>query len=345
MLCAPRGEWFDSKTTSIIRKGSPVTVRIRRILVALRDVTKAPRAQLRKAATLALRAGASVELFHAIGEPAATGLIRRNAARRSLAESRQAIAERTGARLDKLARSPVFEGVKVTHHATWDYPAHEAIVRRVLATRADLVVAATQARSLGARLLLTNTDWELIRQCPCPVLLVKSPREYRKPVVLAAVDPFHAHAKPAKLDDRILDAGASLARLLSGELHVMHAYMPITAIAPGPVGQPLTLALPAEFEDVHTKQVASALDALAKAYDIPTRRRHLRMGEVSSEVVSVAKRTGAAIVVMGALSRSGLRRIFIGSTAESTLDVLPCDVLVVKPRGFTTPVAQRAPSF
>jgi universal stress protein E len=33
---------------------------------------------------------------------------------------------------------------------------------------------------------------------------------------------------------------------------------------------------------------------------------------------------------MGAISRSGLKRIFIGNTAEHTLDSLKCDLLVVK---------------
>jgi universal stress protein E len=35
---------------------------------------------------------------------------------------------------------------------------------------------------------------------------------------------------------------------------------------------------------------------------------------------------------MGATSRSGLKRIFIGNTAEHVLDSLQCDVLVVKTR-------------
>ncbi len=33
---------------------------------------------------------------------------------------------------------------------------------------------------------------------------------------------------------------------------------------------------------------------------------------------------------MGATSRSGLKRIFIGNTAEHVLDSLKCDVLVVR---------------
>ncbi len=42
----------------------------------------------------------------------------------------------------------------------------------------------------------------------------------------------------------------------------------------------------------------------------------------------------ADIVVMGAIARSALKRVFIGSTAERVLETLPCDVLVVKPPDF-----------
>ena len=50
---------------------------------------------------------------------------------------------------------------------------------------------------------------------------------------------------------------------------------------------------------------------------------------------------GAGIVVMGALSRSGLQRVFIGNTAERVLGSLACDVLVVKPANVAPRVAQR----
>lgn len=46
-----------------------MTTRVRRILVAVRDLQHLPANQLRKAATLAKASGASIELFHAIMEP------------------------------------------------------------------------------------------------------------------------------------------------------------------------------------------------------------------------------------------------------------------------------------
>jgi universal stress protein E len=318
-------------------------VPIRRILVAIRDVNRQPpRHQLRKAATLARSLHASVELFHAITEPIVPHLMHRKGGFRDVfATARETVEERVQSRLDRLARSPEFRGIRVHSAFSWDYPAHEAVVRRALATRADLVIAGTHERSFGARLLLTNTDWELVRQCPCPLLLVKSTRDYSKPAVIAAIDPFHAHAKPARLDDRIIDIAATFAKRLGGTLHLFHAYMPLTIVAPGPAGQPLALAPSAELEDMHTESVANVFDTFAEKAGVPPSRRHLHMGEVTSELESVVKRTKAGIVVMGAVSRSRLRRIFIGNTAEAALDRLSCDLLVVKPRRFVTEVPKR----
>jgi hypothetical protein len=47
---------------------------------------------------------------------------------------------------------------------------------------------------------------------------------------------------------------------------------------------------------------------------------------------------------MGAVSRAGLKRVFIGNTAERMLDMLDCDVLVVKPPGFVSALRLPAPS-
>jgi nucleotide-binding universal stress UspA family protein len=55
-------------------------------------------------------------------------------------------------------------------------------------------------------------------------------------------------------------------------------------------------------------------------------------------IEQTARRTHSAIVVMGAISRSGLRRFIFGNTAEYLLDSLPCDLLVVKPPKFSAPL-------
>jgi len=285
---------------------------------------------------------ASIELFHVLNEPLAVEVIRRGRtgvrSRTDVAEGVQEDAQR---QLERLSRARHFAGLEVRTSTTWDFPTHEAIIRRALSSHAGLIVAAPQPRSLGARIFLTNTDWELMRHSPCPVLLVKSPRDYKKPAVIAALDPFHARAKPAGLDGVILSTASEIAGALGGELHAFHAYLPLTGIAPSPMGGPFVVSLPESMEEVHVEQVSAAFAKAIRQAAIPERRRHVRMGDVRVELETVVRETRAAIVVMGAVSRSALRRVFIGSTAESMLDHLSCDLLVVKPRDFVTRVPKR----
>jgi hypothetical protein len=44
---------------------------------------------------------------------------------------------------------------------------------------------------------------------------------------------------------------------------------------------------------------------------------------------------------MGAVSRSALKRAFIGHTAERVIDAVHCDVVIVKPRSFKTSVGRK----
>ena len=222
----------------------------------------------------------------------------------------------------------------------WDYPVHESIVREVMREDIDLLVIESHRHGAAARLVLTNTDWQLIRLCPCPVLLVKSNRSYERARVLVSVDPMHAHAKPAALDARLLATGSALAETFAGKLHAAHFYMLTTPLATGFMVEPLPL--PAEIAEQHARDVRKAFDELTARYELGTRRAHLRTGIPVDELPDLASEIDAPLVVMGAVSRSGLKRLFIGHTAERVIDRLKCDVLIVKPEGFKTPVPRRA---
>ena len=312
---------------------------LRHILVTIRELSSAPKSELRKAGALARAAGASLELFHAIDTPDPGVSWPETATADTVAAQRGRIAARARRRLEQFARDESLRGLRVACTTTWDYPPHEAIIRRARSSRADLVIALTRPHRPGARLVLRNTDWELIRYCPVPLLLVKSSRPYRRPAILAAVDPFHA--RPADLDVRLLAAGGDFARLLHGRLHVFHSYMPLISVATMPTGAAPLLAFPPEVEELHGRQVSRAIDKLAESAAVPRARRHIHMGDVSGELGAAVSDTHAGMVVMGAVSRSGLARLFIGNTAERVLDKLDCDVLVVKPRAFRSKVARR----
>ena len=64
---------------------------------------------------------------------------------------------------------------------------------------------------------------------------------------------------------------------------------------------------------------------------MPDGSTHLIESPVDEALPEIAEKEGAWVIVMGAISRGGLERVFIGSTAERVLDRLPCDVWIVKP--------------
>lgn len=313
--------------------------RMKRILVAIKDPDNAPRAQLRKAATLARATGAVVEIFHAIGQPEIDVIGGAGDVLPSTAQLAESISSRALARLKKLSRTAIFEGLRVELTPSWDFPAHEAVIRRAISSGADLIVCGVQPHHFAGRFLLANTDWELIRYSPVPVLIVKSNGDYAKAPIVAAIDPFHAHAKPTRLDARICATAAAFAKTLKGTVHTFHAYMPLVAIAPGGTSMPAMMS--PEIEEAHSEHVEKVFRSASERASVPPARRHLHMGITGDELAAVVKKIGAGIVVMGAVSRSGLRRAFIGNTAERVLDEIPCDVLVVKPAAFKTQVARR----
>ncbi len=201
-----------------------------------------------------------------------------------------------------------------------------------------IIVAERHATRHVAPWLLRFTDWELLRLSPVPVLLVKSPRAYRQPVVLAAVDPSHAFAKPSRLDDEILRQAQFLTAALGGTLHAVHAYVPMAAdlAAVGDLTPDIT-----ERIEAHARAGAQAgLSRALQGTKIPRTRRHLASRHPVEAIVKVARDVRSAIVVMGGVSRSGLKRLFIGNTAERILDQLACDVLVVKPPRFASHVSR-----
>jgi len=82
-----------------------------------------------------------------------------------------------------------------------------------------------------------------------------------------------------------------------------------------------------------------AVHSVLRAADAAPARVSLVEGSPEKVLPEYCREAAADLVVMGAIARNPFGRIFIGSTAERVLDRLPCDLLVVKPDAFRTPVS------
>jgi universal stress protein E len=251
-----------------------------------------------------------------------------------LSESPQAPMQLLGPWLETIAETLRPRGIDVMTEVLTGDPLHTALLDRVKHTCADLVIKDTHHHTVAQRTFLTNTDWELIRGCAVPLLLVKPTPWSAAHRIGAALDPGHLDDKPRLLDRSILDEATRFTQALGGELHAIHTYIPAAIVAAAVSVPPMVVDIPIEALEEERKAKLKELTALTSDYRLPTANIHLETGSATEVLCRVARQCGIDIMAMGAISRRGLKRIAVGSTAESVLERLPCDLLVVKSPNF-----------
>jgi universal stress protein E len=233
--------------------------------------------------------------------------------------------------IEELAENARGLGINIVTGVLDDRPIIEGILHRVLEQKPRYLMKGTQYHSVAERAIFVDTDWQLIRRCTCPVYLVKPTELQNQPVLLAAVDPNHSHDKPATLDQAIVTEALDIANATQGEVHLIHTYQRLTGIGSKATRTFKPIKLPIDELDAKiSTEHREKLDALAKVNHIDADHVHQLPGMTREILPTFVRARKVDIVIMGALARSGLKRMAIGSTAERVLDHLPCDVLIVR---------------
>jgi universal stress protein E len=185
--------------------------------------------------------------------------------------------------------------------------------------QADLLVKSVH-HSEG--LLHTPLDWQLLRRTREPMLLVST-----GPVgsgnVLATVDLHHTDAKHRRMNRRVLEAAAELARLRKAKLHC------VCVVQVAGMFQDLDYFDSRKVRRQVTENFRDQLEALLAPYGLPRNRIHLPSGKVGPAVAEVADKVGAESMVVGTGARRRLGEMLLGHTAEKILTHAHCDVLAV----------------
>lgn len=296
---------------------------IQRILVVV-DPTVVEQPALEKAARIALSCRSSLELFicdvqQEIPESWAGG--DRNE------EYREMMRLRLLADLHRLAEPLKARGLDVSTVCEWHAPLEEGIGHHIIRTRPDLVVKDTHWHAAMPRVTLTRTDWNLIRQVPAPLLLTRRRAWTGSPRVAAAIDPFHPADRPATLDEAIVGEGRSLADALAGDLDILH-------VLQTPPHLPGDHVSPEHKAAAHVRARA-AVESLARGAQAGA---HFTEGTVIDGLVRLVHERTPDVLVMGAVARPRWVHSAASGTAAQILERLDCDLLVMKPPGFVSPL-------
>jgi nucleotide-binding universal stress UspA family protein len=258
--------------------------------------------------------------------------------------------ESSDARLSSLAAALKQKGVKITTKVAIGRAPLE-LIREVLRSGHDLFVKVAEPAQGN---VFGSTDMRLLRNCPCPVLLLHPAMQDRRfQRILVAVDPppapdvldeLHlrqeASSEEQALNVKLMEFAMGLAEIDEGELHIVHAWT-----APGEDLLRVEGRLPRHEVDEY---VASLREGARKAVEQllaecpPTsgsQHVHLIKGRPADVIAEMAKAHDVDLIVMGTVVRTGIPGLLIGNTAETVFHQVGCSVLAIKPNGFVSPVA------
>jgi nucleotide-binding universal stress UspA family protein len=129
------------------------------------------------------------------------------------------------------------------------------------------------------------------------------------------------------VEGRVIDAAASLARALAGELHVLHVAAPDPAFVGWEAG-PKTVRdqVAATLREEHRRVEALAEQATKKQV---TAHPHTVRGPTAETLLREAERLRADIIVIGSHGHGPLHDLLVGSVAAGVLRGAKVPVLVV----------------
>lgn len=287
-----------------------------RTIVIATDFSDNAAAAVAHAGEIARQHGARIVLVHAVASltPAAPEFIPVPPA--FYDELRQ----RAQAELEKEVASLRREGLLVDSVLVAE-PAAAGVLKAATERSADLIVVGSRGTTRWQRLLLGSTAARLVREAPCPVVMVPSSGVVRQGpmrVALVATDFSEDASCAAEAALRMLGASGPGRRLVL--LHV-YRYPPAIAVSEGPA---LIDVLATTHNSAEAELATFAAKLAASGVAIET---CAEPGEPVEAILEKAAAIGADLIALGTHGRSRLKRLFLGSTAERVLPSAPCPVL------------------
>lgn len=192
-------------------------------------------------------------------------------------------------------------GVKFTAELFWTQDWETSIINAARRTEADMIVI-SKSSAINKK-SLTDSIWSLLRNSKVPVLTVESAAPARRENILVAVNMQTTDDEYDQLNRKVLLRGQMLAEFYSARLHVVNAYF--------------------DSEDYPDR------DKVKRIIDINRQDIHVEMGKPEEIIINLTKQVQADLVIMGTMSRRGIRATLRKNKSEKVIKKLTVDVLTI----------------
>lgn len=231
--------------------------------------------------------------------------------------------------LDTLVQPIQEQGINVNTTIRWNKIYYKEILAFADEIKPDIVFKSAYSENMLKRLFITNSSWQLIRNCSFPLWLVQH-SDWDNNSLCAALDPLNTSDKPAYLDNELI----SISQALSKQLHMTANYLHSYAAMPRPqlFGGERSEAYEQYYKGF-VKEHTDVFESLFSNYPEITKDRQFLLEGFAEEVIpDFIKQQHVSLMIMGAVARGSLDNLLIGHTAERVLESIECDLLVVHPK-------------
>ena len=291
-----------------------------RRLLACTDFSRGGDNAARRAARLAARLGAGVDLLHVL-PPHPLGQAWQ-ALQEAMGLDTEDVRRRAHARLDELgAELRAAYGPEVTGHMSQGRPVTE-IPRQAQDLGADLIVLGAQGEHPLLDPFLGTTAQKVLRLAHSPVLLVKQAPSFAYDNLLVPTDFSAAAGRAARL---------ALDWFPAARHHFLHAYeLPYQReLFLGGVDEAAMDNYRRLVGDTARVQLSEWVDGLG--LDAVRAGQRVRFGYAPVQIGAHAQELAIDLIVMGAQGMTTLEGTLLGSVSSHVSMEVPCDILLVRP--------------
>lgn len=290
-------------------------------------------ALLSRAIELAKSTGCEIELFHVCFDGGLNHQLTATKSRRQ--QLKEDLTDRDATLLAEIATRLKQESVKVNTEVRWDHPRTDAILRKIVQSKPDVVMKQSREHSyfLG---IASNTDWDLARQSPANVWLVNDEQGGINRLVAAIGSRLADDVDITNgTDHEILRTARSIASAFDAKVYPVNAYQVPTPqnylASASTVAAPI---VPVTSEDNLREQLVkrhgNAIHALVQYFLIAPENVHVCEGDPNRVIPDIAKEVDADMIVLGASSIGRLERLVSTVTVEPVMAQTNCDIFVVR---------------
>jgi universal stress protein E len=277
-------------------------------LLAILDRSTSDHALVDKAARLARRFGARLELFlcdaeHAYELKREYEPSHNDAVRRSYVS--QAVEYLAG-----LRAAAGLPQILTSVSAACESPLYEGIVRKVLESRPDMVLKNAGGVHSPARAAFDPNDWQLMRKCPVTLLMTRGRPWHAHPRFAAAVDV--SAAETAGLARSIIETSAMLSAAHGCETDILYSE-------------------PAGVAGNSRAARAQALRKLTEECHVDTSGVRILDGAPECTLPAALLEGRYDVLTMGALTHRPGVTTLVGTLTSRLVDAADCDFVLVKP--------------